>query len=445
MSTNKLRSAAHHALVDNAKKKMFMLGSATGASLTLFLVSVGAMNAAYDPRSGAINELSRWSYPLFRGSFLISFSGMLYGVVLFAWRRSKIDYAGAFGIDGSVTYQMVLSCAYGSFCLNFGCFCLYATQLIVPGNLPSLMLTVWPLLAFVAPLVVLLWPSDRAPLTFAMHAGSRAARLSLLTNLVGPCLVSPLSEPTFARTFTADVMCSMPKILLDVQFALCALFGVLTTRGSLLRDDSNAVCEKGGIGYRAVAVVLSLAPFVIRLGQASRAARYARTRDARRMNALNALKYFLAVSLVACAVAKQHASPERAGALTRLWLFLSLTCTAFNFCWDVFVDWGLPRRERHFAKWHYAVAVATNFFARLGWAIYVSPEQQIAAEHVVLLLGCVEIMRRFQWALFRVEHEHIKRKAHAEVAHAEVAVAQRPASTLSSRPARPTANDPLLL
>ena len=45
---------------------------------------------------------------------------------------------------------------------------------------------------------------------------------------------------------------------------------------------------------------------------------------------------------------------------------------------------------------------------RLGWAVYVSPDQQIVQQHVVLLLGVAEVVRRFMWAALRVENESLK-------------------------------------
>ncbi len=45
---------------------------------------------------------------------------------------------------------------------------------------------------------------------------------------------------------------------------------------------------------------------------------------------------------------------------------------------------------------------------RLGWAILISPEQTYVQQHFILLLGCIELLRRSMWAIFRVEWEWIK-------------------------------------
>jgi hypothetical protein len=38
---------------------------------------------------------------------------------------------------------------------------------------------------------------------------------------LGAVVLSPLSKPTFLRTFIADIMCSMPKIFTDLQYTMC--------------------------------------------------------------------------------------------------------------------------------------------------------------------------------------------------------------------------------
>lgn len=45
---------------------------------------------------------------------------------------------------------------------------------------------------------------------------------------------------------------------------------------------------------------------------------------------------------------------------------------------------------------------------RLGWALYISPAQVYVQQHIILVLGCIELLRRTMWAVFRVEWEWIK-------------------------------------
>ena len=61
----------------------------------------------------------------------------------------------------------------------------------------------------------------------------------------------------------------------------------------------------------------------------------------------------------------------------------------------------LARRTRS-----YYFAMVTNFFARAAWALAISPRQCPANWNLVL--GMVEILRRGQWSLIRVENEFLQ-------------------------------------
>lgn len=81
---------------------------------------------------------------------------------------------------------------------------------------------------------------------------------------------------------------------------------------------------------------------------------------------------------------------------------------------------------RRYPGYVYNLAAGTNALARLGWAVYISPGQQVVQQHTILLLGCVELMRRAQWAAIRLEWEQLtrERKKAADEAAANSAAAQ---------------------
>merc|ERR1719401_2618582 len=71
--------------------------------------------------------------------------------------------------------------------------------------------------------------------------------------------------------------------------------------------------------------------------------------------------------------------------------------------------WIMLRPIHLYPRWVYYLAMYTNGVARCGWAIVISPGQKLLRQHVVLLFACVELMRRGQWALLRMEWEYIHR------------------------------------
>ena len=125
-----------------------------------------------------------------------------------------------------------------------------------------------------------------------------------------------------------------------------------------------------------------------------------------------------------------HASAE---GLAKAWLILSVGCTLANFCWDLFADWGLgalrlphvedvakegangsnaeakevPQkrslhkllttvpRGRHYTMGAYLFAATFNGLSRFGWAVYVSPHQNVVAQHTVEHLPVLTLLCLF--------------------------------------------------
>lgn len=376
--------------VHATKVRFFVLGVQTGCAATLFFVSTGVMFAASDPSTGVIFEITAWSYPLFRGSFLLSFAALGYGAAMFVWKRHGIAYNEIFGLSDDVKYKAILDNAYSTLIIVFGCFCFYVGALFAPYMTRKCDL--FPVLAFASPFAMLAWPFDRAPILFLPHSGSVSMRLGLMSNYVLPALASPFSKPTFGRCFVADVMTSMPKLFADLHYAICIV----------LRLSTISPC------FHAVNAAVLFIPFLIRLFQSLRLTISKKSPQ----HALNSLKYASALLLAFSSVAKSQEHPFFKGIpWSTIWLVLSIYCTAFNYFWDIVMDWGLFEKDRIFlfSRSAYLWAAISNFIARLGWAVYVSPDQDVVREHVILLAGAAEIARRFQWAIFKVEHEHVQR------------------------------------
>ena len=414
--------------VDTLKWRFFELGLLAGIALQMFAVSLVLILAAND----AINELSALYYPLFRGCFLLSFFGVLFGLLTFAWKRTGIDYAMIFNVSASKSnYHAILREACSLMVVNFVSFITYwltCTVQLTPSK------AIWPLAAFLGTLIRLGAPFDWMPQW--QDASQRAA----LVRTAGRALLAPVTSPSFATSFVADVFTSMPKCFIDLLFSTCiyasgeALFVGEWHERTQSYDRGLAVCTTEDAGYHAAYVLLSALPFVIRLLQCARQISDSVRAGGRgwRQPLANASKYCMALFVVLLSIF---------GGRTDVWLAASICSTAFAFSWDVLIDWGLgpqplrralrrtlepdaPPSSREFdgASWWlrpvrvfptswYVTAVGLDLLARLGWAVYISPGQTVVAQHVTLLLGTVELFRRALWSLFRVEWEQIRRVA----------------------------------
>ena len=141
------------------KSRFFMLGLLTGVALQQFLLCILIMSASHDVHS-SVEELSGLYYPLFRAIFLFSWFGCMYGVLLFMWKRSGIDYAAILGVERqSHNYHAVIRGAFTLASLNFSCFVLFFLTLSV-GLTPK---HLWPAAALLSLLTFLAWPTDLMP------------------------------------------------------------------------------------------------------------------------------------------------------------------------------------------------------------------------------------------------------------------------------------------
>ena len=89
--------------------------------------------------------------------------------------------------------------------------------------------------------------------------------------------------------------------------------------------------------------------------------------------------------------------------------------TTYCYVWDVMRDWGLWQRgttppllrptRLYRRTWVYYAAMVTNFAGRVSWSLAISPHVLPPRWH--LLLALVEISRRGQWSLLRLENQTI--------------------------------------
>lgn len=404
------------------KTQYFYLGFSSGASLQMFAVSVILMLASHSHNSGPIAELSQQYYSVFRCIFFVSFFFSLYGANLFIWMRAKVDYTTVLGVSYAHTYQYVLRGSAFVAYIVFSCFMLYTITLL--GGLEMIhgeqLKHVWPMLAFVLPLLLFFCPYDNIThVCFGVRRHGFSQRWYLLGEIAA-VLAAPFTKTTFLRSFIADILCSMPKIFTDLQYAVC-IYATGTWRdqqdGAARGHLSYGTCGSGSPTYFRLQIVLAFLPPALRLLQICRA--YVDTRQ--RKHIFNAIKFSCSLLVTGLATVRSL-SGSSGGDIDKAWLMCSVLTTLYSWYWDVVMDWGLGNtRCAHFllrdcllyAPHCYYWAICLDGIMRLGWAVYISPGQVYVRQHVILLLGCVELVRRFMWAIFRVEWEHICRSSAA--------------------------------
>mmetsp|Transcript_33494 Transcript_33494/g.32952 ORF Transcript_33494/g.32952 Transcript_33494/m.32952 type:complete len:180 (-) Transcript_33494:8-547(-) len=128
---------------------------------------------------------------------------------------------------------------------------------------------------------------------------------------------------------------------------------------------------------------------------------------------VNAGKYFASIVMI-CSNYFYGLNPEMKNITIGLYLF----ATTYSYIWDIIMDWGLLRDKRLLREQilyppsYYYFSSVTNLILRFAWVLSFLPPSYWPAtfrsiEGLTLVLGVLEIYRRAQWSLFRLENENI--------------------------------------
>lgn len=384
---------------------VFCLGSLVGAATTMFCMCIFAMFISDNP-NGAILKLAEEYYAVFRGLFLLCFFFVCYGVDIIIWRHFHVDYQRVFKVSAAHNYWYIIRLSTGLMLIMSSAFVLYVFSLTeqISLQLWGLGADSWPLVAVLAFLFFALMPS-----------GAGNQRLQLIRTII-ICLVSPFSAANFGRNFVADIFCSMPRVFLDARYAVC-----IYVTGEAFMDFTprhmrkTRTCKDINATYHVFTWILSLLPFWVRFWQCARS--YCDSRAKKHI--FNGLKYCSSI-IVICLSFTTY---------SKTWLAMAIFSTCYSYTWDILMDWGLGpdwlRAKLHgeefgrparwpftravclYPRWVYTTIALTNLLARCGWAIVISPGQKVLKNHIVLLLGCVELLRRAVWSILRVEWEDV--------------------------------------
>mmetsp|Transcript_77632 Transcript_77632/g.154205 ORF Transcript_77632/g.154205 Transcript_77632/m.154205 type:complete len:401 (-) Transcript_77632:40-1242(-) len=293
------------------KWRFFELGLRAGVAFQMLFTCVLLMLTDSD----AVHEISSLYYPLFRGCFLLSFFGVLFAMLLFAWKRTGVDYGAIFGVSPYRTnYHAIVRASFTLMSLNTLAFVVFWLTLTVDlssdvhGFINGEKIVtkrrslkhIGPLAAFGGTMLLLVAPIDWMP---AWHD---AAQRAALARTAGRALLAPFTASTFASSFVADVFTSMPKCFIDLLFATCIYAsGEAVTVGHWHHyqdtfDRPLTICTEDNPTYHRVFVLLSILPFCMRLMQCVRQVSEAICGGTAgwRQPLANALKYIMSLLVI---------------------------------------------------------------------------------------------------------------------------------------------------
>ncbi|GAM22634.1 hypothetical protein SAMD00019534_058090 [Acytostelium subglobosum LB1] len=341
--------------------------------------------------------------PIFRGVGLPILAVWLWGVNVYVWEKQRVNHILIFGFDPRTTVDptrifKTASVLTGIWIFTWMLFC--GTIL---GNFSHLGIPaqVYPLALVIFFLLVVFFP---------FRLFHRKSRLMLFT-ILGNVMITPFGSIKFRALFLGDVLTSMVKTIFDWEYTACYYI-----TGDW-KENFGARCNH----VNAIALpIISGLPLLWRLMQCMLL--YKATRNKIHLGNTGKYAFGFTVVLFSALNGNYQNYPEPWTPGRVLWCVCFVLATLYMYVWDVFVDWRLmwlksprPMLRKHLIYkkhlWVYYYAIISDFFLRFAWTLTITPLQfniGINNELFVTILATVELIRRFTWASFRVENEHVQ-------------------------------------
>ncbi|KAF8740038.1 hypothetical protein AX14_008953 [Amanita brunnescens Koide BX004] len=377
-----LRSGA---LVATHYVPTFMSGILLGFALPAL---VAGLHQSFQPH--VREQIRGWDALLYiYGIFLIPvvFS-ILITVNLLIWAHFRINHVFIFELDtkSHIDYRQYLEIPSLLFTgLSYSFFCTFF-RVGSPGISPSYWLFVW--LGFASLLIF-----NPLPIFF------RSSRFWFL-KIFGRVMSSGMHTVEFSDFWLADQLCSFTFTMSNVPVFVCAY--------SVGFSNEWDKCGSTSRLWPLQCVAASL-PLLARLIQSLR--RY--FESGQHSHLINAGKYFSGIiSNIFYYLWRSSGN----GNLLAIWCMSNTAYAIYASAWDTLVDWSLMQsqstnrflRDELVYPYHtfYYFAIISNFALRFTWAMYI-PQNGLDSKIRSFIVACLEMLRRWQWDLLRLENEHI--------------------------------------
>ncbi|KAG0308115.1 hypothetical protein BGZ98_009011, partial [Dissophora globulifera] len=354
---------------------------------------VQALESAFSSEMPA--EIPYWDGLLlvYAGLFLSILFACLFGINMYVWAKSRINYKFIFEFDPRDNLDFHEYFELPIFLLLLLTLALY---LDFGSKLTAHVATAyWPLILISITAGILFCPLPIA------HFTSRRWFISS----IGRILASGYYRVEFRDFFLADEMNSLSYSIEQFEFAICAY--------SQQWDNLAATCSTSQMWITPFATAL---PAWFRLLQCLR--RYHDTREWF-PHLLNAGKYTTSLINLFVYFSYRHYGEAH---LKIAWIGVSIISSIYTFSWDIYMDWGLfrfgklggaayghpfLRQELVYSRmWVYYLAIVLDFLGRFSWVLRLVP-MNINVVLLSFLLALLEVLRRWQWNFFRLENEHL--------------------------------------
>ncbi|KAM9975156.1 hypothetical protein ACTFIW_008634 [Dictyostelium discoideum] len=241
-------------------------------------------------------------------------------------------------------------------------------------------------------------------------------------NTVFRVLTAPIKSVKFKDFFMGDQLSSL--VLMIVQFAQFVCFYTY----DVYRPDHSGGCIRYARYFNPF---ISGLPAYCRLMQCFR--RYYDSYDSTTgkgdtVHLRNAVKYSLSIVVVVCSTLDGFFSGDSGwhSPYRLIWVVAGVSNSMYSYWWDLICDWSivvrpkgqhwnpfkwtLRKRRMYQPTFVYYFAIFSNLGFRTTWTFTKSLPQLtniLPSYKLVVVIGIIEILRRGQWNIFRLENEHL--------------------------------------
>ncbi|KAL0239687.1 hypothetical protein GEMRC1_009795 [Eukaryota sp. GEM-RC1] len=348
-------------------------------------------------------------FPLFRSCFIFCILFWFWGGMHWVFKQYRVKFRQIIESSKKTSMNFLKSFKLAAILSTVWLLCFYGFILSLRKAIP-VDPSVFAIIVFVTYFLIFFSP-------FGFYTAARNELFSTFFN----CLIAPFGRIGFKEFFFADVMTSLVKVFVDLQFSFCIVISAVFNYSTRVTMDSfdvliaNHTCDDVS---KVLSPVLLLFPYWVRFFHCIRKLIQIRPTSVRAYhpNLTNAVKYSISMAAnVLSILSSRHGHLN-----STLWywfLATQVTASIYTSMFDLCVDWGFLDNLEDFAnqwlrkrlcypRWFYYLAVVMNLALRFIWILFsFSTYIYIYPDELILIQESVEIFRRCMWACFRVEKE----------------------------------------
>ena len=328
-------------------------------------------------------------YNFFLGIIFIFFG---ISINLFVLQKCKINYLyifevlNKFRIGFSDVYEISLTFT------TFFCFMMIGSQITYNYELFGNNFYFFPLLTIIFFFIYLINP---------INIFSYQLRIGLIFNFFK--LLFPFGKKgvLFRDFLYSDCLCSITMPIASLSISFCMLFNK-KCRTTNFRPSK---CNRDMLAC----FIITLYPFCVRILQLINRFYYSK-KPWRHL--INILKYISTIIFIIFAYLDRDNNEDKIYRILKI-IFAIIQCI-YQIIWDIYIDWSLGNKNSEnkflrdklvYKKNFYYFAIISNIIARILWVWHYAKLKEKYEEWKILFLTLLEIARRTQWCIIRIENE----------------------------------------